>query len=72
MPDAACRERYKVGEIVWSTRYESLAKIESEILEKGRWIYRVWLKDEKWQQRAYLEPIEIASLDHLRKLGITF
>jgi hypothetical protein len=34
------------------------------------WIYRVWLLADKWKQSAYQEAYELASLEHLRKIGV--
>lgn len=67
IPDAACRDSFKVGEKVYSARYDSLAEIKSE-WKPG--IYSIFLLSEKWLQYAYQEAAELASLEHLRKLGI--
>ena len=71
IPDDATRERFKVGEIVWSAQYDSAAKIEKEDTH-STWgfIYRVWLLSERWKQYAHVPACEIASLEHLRKLGV--
>ena len=71
IPDGATRERFKIGEIVYSARYDSIAKIESEQKDsKYGWIYRIWLLAEKWKQSAYQEAYELASLEHLRQIGV--
>jgi len=71
IPDGATRERFKIGEIVYSARYDSIAKIESEQKDsKYGWIYRIWLLAEKWKQSAYQEAYELASLEHLREIGV--
>lgn len=71
IPDGACRDRFTVGEVVYSARYGSLAKIEGEqSTSKHGWVYRVWLLDERWKQYAYQEAFELASLQHLRELGV--
>lgn len=72
IPDGAVRERFKVGEVVYSARYDALARVEAEIEnhpEHG-WVYRCWLPSEKWQQFCYQPATELASLEHLRELGV--
>ena len=72
IPEGAMRDRFKVGEIVYSARYDSTAKIEAELKQdpKHGWVYRIWLLSEKWHQFAYQEAAELASLEHLRELGV--
>jgi hypothetical protein len=71
IPDGATRERFTVGEIVYSARYDSTARIDAEQHDaRHGWIYRVWLLAEKWKQSAYQEAHELASLEHLRKAGV--
>lgn len=72
IPEAAMRDRFKVGEIVYSARYDSIARIEKESTQNDAWIYRVWLLSDKWQQYAYTPAEELASLEHLEKLGTKF
>jgi len=67
IPEEAMRDSFKVGEKVYCARYDSLAQIEG-IFKPGQ--YRVYLLDDKWRQFAYQPAVEMASLDHLRKLGI--
>jgi hypothetical protein len=57
--------------VVYSARYDSTARIEAEQKhpEYG-WIYRVWLLSEKWMQSAYQPACELASLEHLREIGV--
>lgn len=70
IPEGAVRERFKVDEVVYSARYDVLAKITSEKLDpKHGWIYSMWLKG-NWQQSAYQPAYELASLEHLRELGV--
>ena len=65
------RERFNIGEIVYSARYDSIARIDSEKQDsRYGWIYRIYLLADKWQQSAYQEACELASLEHLRKLGV--
>jgi hypothetical protein len=71
IPDGAVRERFVIGEVVYSARYDSIARIDSEQRDtRYGWIYRVWLLAEKWKQSAYQEAYELASLEHLRKIGV--
>lgn len=71
IPENAVRNRFKVGEVVYSARYDSTARIDAESFsEQHGWVYRVWLLAEKWQQNAYQEATELASLEHLRELGV--
>lgn len=71
VPDGAQRERFKVGEVVYSTKYDSTALIEVETLtEKYGYIYRIFLLSDKWLQSAWQEHYELASLQHLRDLGV--
>jgi hypothetical protein len=71
IPDGAVRTRFKVGEVVYSARYDSTARIDTEQphAEHG-WIYRVWLLADKWKQSAYQPAEELASLEHLREIGV--
>lgn len=71
IPEGAVRDRFRVGEVVYSARYDSIARIDSEQEDlRYGWIYRIYLLAEKWQQSAYTESYELASLDHLRELGV--
>lgn len=72
VPEDAVRERFKVGEVVYSARYDSTARIDAEIENspKHGWVYRLWLKAERWQQCCYQPASELASLEHLRELGV--
>jgi hypothetical protein len=70
IPEAAMQDRFKLEEVVYSARYDSVAKIKSELFQKGQWVYCVWLMSDRWQQFAYQEAAELASLAHLRKLGV--
>lgn len=71
IPDGAIRDRFKIGEVVYSSRYDSTARIDAEQKsEKYGWIYRIWLLADKWQQNAYQEASELASLEHLREMGV--
>ena len=63
------RDEFKVGVKVYSMRYDSLARIDGEF-KKG--VYRVFLLSEKQNQFAYQPAEELASLEHLEKLGVRF
>lgn len=72
IPDGAVRERFSLNEVVYSARYDSPARIDRE-LENHKdhgWIYAIWLLSEKWQQCAYQPASELASLEHLRQIGV--
>jgi hypothetical protein len=71
IPEGAVRDRFKIGEIVYSARYDTLAKITSEqhSVKHDCYIYSMWLKG-NWQQNAYQPAYELASLEHLRELGV--
>lgn len=68
VPDEACKDAFPIGEKVYSMRYDSLAIIKSEF---SPGVYSIFLLSEKWLQYAYQPAYELASLDHLRKLGIS-
>lgn len=71
IPEGAVRDRFNIGETVYSARYDSTARIETETLSaKHGFIYRIWLLSEKWLQYANQEACELASLEHLRVLGV--
>ena len=71
IPDGAIRDRFKIGEVVYSSRYDSIARIDAEQkTDKYGFIYRIWLLSDKWLQSAYQEASELASLEHLRELGV--
>lgn len=71
IPEGAIRERFRVGEVVYSARYDSTARIDHEAFDQRHgWVYRVWLLADKWQQFAYQPASELASLEHLRELGV--
>lgn len=72
IPEGAMRDTFNVGEIVYSARYDSTAKVEGTFVspKTGETSYRIWLLSEKWKQFAYSEPCELASLQHLIELGV--
>lgn len=69
VPEEAVRDFFKVGEKVYSMRYDSLARIDGEF-KPG--VYRLFLLSEKQNQYAYQPSEELASLEHLVKLGVKF
>ena len=71
LPEGAIQERFALNEVVYSARYDSIARIDNELFQKGQWVYRIWLISDKWQQFAYQEAAELASLKHLAELGVT-
>lgn len=72
IPEGAIQERFGAGEIVYSARYDSMAKIEAELKQDPNhgWVYRIWLLSDRWHQYAYQPASELASLQHLRELGV--
>ena len=71
IPDGAVRDRFKIGEVVYSSRYDSVARIDAEQKsDKYGFVYRIWLMSDRWLQSAYQEASELASLEHLRELGV--
>ena len=71
IPDGAVRDKFEVGEVVWSARYGSLAKIYSEKLDpKHGHIYHMWLMDDRWRQYCWQPAYELASLQQIRELGV--
>lgn len=71
IPDGAVRERFAIGETVYSSRYDSLALIKEEKPHPiYGYVYLVWLLSDDWQQYAWLEACECASLEHIRELGV--
>jgi hypothetical protein len=67
VPEAAMRDTFAVGEKVYSMRYDSLAEIKSEF---SPGVYSLFLLSEKWKQFCYQPAYELASLEHIRKMGI--
>jgi hypothetical protein len=72
IPDGAVKEKFSQGEVVYSTRYDSVCRIEDEVPHYQERVYRVWLMGERWKQYAYQPASELASLEHLMKLGVNF
>lgn len=72
IPEPATRSEFALGEKVWSARYDSMARVDALVEEKSEKVYRIYLLDEKWKMNAYQPASELASLEHLTKLGIKF
>jgi len=73
IPEGAMQDKFEVGETVYSSRYDSTAKIITELPHPTYgWVYRVWLTNEKWLQYAYQPASELASLKHLKEVGVQF
>lgn len=72
IPDDAVREQFDIDELVWSAKYESIAEVVDlvQIHDEFGYVYRIWLKAEKWQQYAYQPAYELASLKHLEQFGV--
>ena len=73
IPEEAIKEKFAIGEKVYSARYDSLATIESEHINKDKdktVCYGIFLEDEYWLEKAYQPWYELASLEHLRLRGI--
>lgn len=70
IPEGAMRDRFTVGEIVYSPAYDSTALIDKEITQTSGYAYRIWLLSEKQNQYAYQPAWELASLQHLQELGV--
>ena len=69
IPEDAVSNKFDLGEIVYSARYDTTAKIEKEYTNKEGFYYRVWLYGD-WLQYAYTPAYELASLKHLREIGV--
>jgi hypothetical protein len=69
IPDGAVRTEFKIGERVYSARYDSIAEIRGEVPHKDGKVYRVWLDAQ--EENAYQPAWELASLQHLRDKGIS-
>lgn len=70
IPEGAVREEFDIGEVVYSARYDSTARIEDEFPHHMERVYRIWLLSDRWQQYAYQPASELASLKHLESLGV--
>lgn len=71
IPEGAVRTKFDMGEVVYSARYDSKCVIQGEFPHHEEYVYRVWLTSDRWQQYAYQPASELASLQHLKELGVT-
>jgi len=69
IPEESSRENFAIGELVYSSRYDTVAIIEKEFIQNNIKVYRVYLKGD-WLRHAYQPAYELASLQHLRELGV--
>lgn len=72
IPEGAMQEQFKLGETVYSSRYDSIAVIRSEgqNTKKYGWVYKIYLLKDDLQHFAYQPASELASLQHLIKIGV--
>lgn len=70
VPDKACKERFNIGDKVYSVKYNATADVVKEEFHKdGYYAYRVWLLGDE-NKFAYTPAYELASLEHLKELGV--
>ena len=71
LPDEVLSEDFKPGELVWSTRYNTTARVDKLIQTQelhGK-VYRVWTLGKS--QRFASQPwYELGKLEHLQNLGV--
>lgn len=65
IPDLAVREKFDIGELVWSARYNCFAVVRGEC-KGGYWIRILG----NHSQNAAQPPEELGSLKHLEALGL--
>ena len=72
IPEDAVSTSFEIGEIVYSARYDCTAKVYSEAAHPvwGK-VYKIWLLSVNQKQVAFQPACELASLKHLRELGVT-
>jgi len=69
IPEEASRDKFTIGEVVYSARYDTIAVIETEMVQNDINVYRVYLRGD-WRRHAYQPAHELASLEKLRTLGV--
>jgi len=72
IPEPLVRTEFAENEIVFSARYNSVARVIKEAPTNkflGK-VYQIWLPEERWKQFAYQPASELASLQHLKELGV--
>lgn len=70
IPEKAMKDRFAIGETVYSARYNAMAKIRTEMFQNNKWVYGIWVTSGDHKQNAYQPAEELASLAHIRELGI--
>mgnify|MGYP003957047833 FL=1 len=71
LPDDVLSEDFEPGELVWSARYNTTARVDKLIQtqkEHGK-VYRLWIFGDRCRY-AYQPWYELGSLEHLTDLGI--
>jgi len=72
IPDDAVQSEFKIGEKVYSVKYDTLATVRILVDKPGPFkskVYGVYLHGD-WMQYAYQPAFELASLQKLRDAGI--
>ena len=71
LPDEVLSESFKEGELVWSARYNTTARIDklSQTQEEHGNVYRIWILG-KNQKYAHQPWYELGKLEHLHNLGV--
>lgn len=70
IPEASVADSLKEGELVYSAKYDCLAKIVKEVPCKSGKAYSIYLNSERYKEFAYQPVWELASLQHIREKGI--
>lgn len=71
LPDEVLSEDFKPGELVWSARYNTTARVDKlvQIQEGHGNVYRIWTLGKN--QRYAAQPwYELGKLEHLQNLGV--
>lgn len=73
VPEEAMKDLFKVGDVVYSMRYHTLAKIKNVYVDlKKQTVYGLYLLSDDTSKYAYQPSWELASLEHLKKYGVNF
>lgn len=70
IPEDAVKTEFRIGEKVWSARYDALAEILFEVPHKQEKVYRIYLYGNQ-NMYAYQPASELAGLDKLRESGVS-
>jgi hypothetical protein len=71
LPDEVLSENFKPGELVWSARYNTTARVDKlvQTQEEHGNVYRIWTLGKN--QRYASQPwYELGKLEHLQNLGV--